>query len=212
MMVGMRTSFNPRSMPRPTVCPPSNSWNSAAHSSSSDASIVTAVSVVYIVASCVRKTTKMVAVRVFQISVARMAAFPALRTAAWSFRPTALLIRMVEALAMPSETMNVSDARFRAIWWAARVTAPIQPIMIAPVAKPNASMISCPAIGRPVTAIVRRSADVTLLRTSRMAARTPVKNVEYRNTASTQPRPITRDSSVATPAPSTPMAGAPRLP
>jgi hypothetical protein len=49
--------------------------------------------------------------------------------------PTAALVRMPTAIAMPSDTMKVIAAQESAIWWAASGTAPSQPIMTVAAAK-----------------------------------------------------------------------------
>ena len=58
------------------------------------------------------------------------------RSLEWSPAPTAALIRIPTAMDRPRENMKVNAAHESAIWWAARGTAPSQPIMI--VAAPNA--------------------------------------------------------------------------
>ena len=47
-----------------------------------------------------------------------------LRAAAISFFPTSFPTRMVPAADIPKAAMNEMEARFRAIWWAAKATVP----------------------------------------------------------------------------------------
>ena len=66
--------------------------------------------------------------------------------------PAAALVRMPTAIERPSATMKVIAAHEIAIWWAARGTAPSQPIMTVAIANAPPSKRSAPDAGRPTEA------------------------------------------------------------
>ncbi len=98
-----------------------------------------------------------------------IAAKPARRVAAASWRPTAWPTRTVAAIEMPNGTMNRIAAVCSAIWCAASAVVPIQPIRMAAVANSPYSSRKAPAIGAPTT--INSASSVQSMRQKRPSTR-----------------------------------------
>jgi hypothetical protein len=130
------------------------------------------------------------------------------RTPSASPRPTAWPTMTAAADETPSGTMNVSDARFNAIWCAATCATPSQPIRSAMTLNAPPSSIICAPIGSPsfdMRRIGRRSSRFgAISRKYGFSVRQPSASI---STAMSQ-----RLTVVAHAEPSTPIGGKPRLP
>ncbi len=124
--------------------------------------------------------------------------------------PAAALVRMPTAIERPSATMKVIAAHEIAIWWAARGTAPSQPIMTVAIANAPPSKRSAPDAGRPTESIrLSRSQEKGASQRRGHAARifgSKRSQVKITND------PREREMSVEIPAPVSPSRGAPRCP
>ncbi len=117
------------------------------------------------------------------------------------WRPT----RVVAAMPMPQAVMKLIDISRRATWLAASATSPSQPMMIVITRKAPTSMKNWKPIGRPTR-------TMSFNRDQRTAAATrAAPNSLYRGrpwtTATKHPSMNRLLSPVASPAPSTPIAG-----
>ena len=117
---------------------------------------------------------------------------------------------MPAAIESPSDTMNVVPAHESAIWCAASGAAPSQPIMIAAAVNAPLSKNKIPEVGSPSFNIsFNRTPDSGAHHNRGHATRVAGSR---RSHSKITPTAITREINVASPAPASPIAGAPRCP